>query len=140
MGLGGVEIVVVVVVVGILVAAMFPLSSFGSSSSSSSSSSSFSSSSESKETSASFSTQEDKVFALEGVGSPNASSSAPSASPLSSLSLLLEGEDSQTGKFEDAKIVTVSVLAYVAASMTRAHRNSLAHDFLAFLFISSSSS
>ena len=119
---------------------MFPLSSFGSSSSSSSSSFS-SSSSESKETSASFSTQEDKVFALEeGVGSPNASSSAPSASPLSSLSLLLEGEDSQTGKFEDAKIVTVSVLAYVAASMTRAHRNSLAHDFLAFLFISSSSS
>ena len=54
----------------------------------------------------------------------------------------LAGQEQEmlAGKFEDAKIVTVSVLAYVAASMTRAHRNSLAHDFLAFLFISSSSS
>ena len=137
-GLGGVEIAAVVVVGFVAVAVTIFLPS-----STSSSSSSSSSSIASKETSASFSTEKEEVdeeaLLIVGEGSPNASSST---SLLLSSSLMKEEEekDSQTGKFEDASVVTVSGLVYVAASMTRAHRNSLAHAFLAFTFISSPSS
>ena len=135
-GLGGVEIAAVVVVGFVAVAVTIFLPSSTSSSSSSSSIAS-------KETSASFSTEKEEVdeeaLLIVGEGSPNASSST---SLLLSSSLMKEEEekDSQTGKFEDASVVTVSGLVYVAASMTRAHRNSLAHAFLAFTFISSPSS